>query len=154
MVDETKYTKAYGEKETRVSLRMPTERERLRETSMEEEDLKARSSKKVKGGDHSFSKDASCPTSYADLPEEPINTIDGEKGTSYQDPQLGVKSVAGDVSNSYDDEWLEVSHEEAMEDDRGPVAGEGNLMLMSALLWSCPRRRSNASRSHGWMGSL
>lgn len=61
--------------------------------TMKEEDLRHRSSKKVKGGSHEFSNDSTRPLSYADVVDE-MEVGDAAK-KSYKETVLGIDAGSG-----------------------------------------------------------
>lgn len=75
----------------------------IKESSKEEEDLKARSSKKSKGGDHVFVEGRPPPVSYADL------DTDNQKKRTFKETVLGLTS---DLSKG--DEPVEEASESQM----------------------------------------
>lgn len=82
--------------------------------SAEEADLVARSVKKVKGGEQSFSKEYSLPVSYADLYEEDKEEGAGMCKRSYRDSVVGAE---GGEEQCHDgggrgEEWLDADIDE------------------------------------------
>lgn len=65
--------------------------------SKEEDDLKARSSKKVKGGEHEFSNSSSQPVSYADMVAGETGEEANTQRRSFKDTVLGKMVGVGEV---------------------------------------------------------
>lgn len=85
-------------------------------TSREEEDLKARSSKKVKGGEHRFSVRSSLPVSYFEVHEGGFTSSLAADGCSYKDSLMGASDVASEEGVPEDDEWEEAIGDEALKE--------------------------------------
>lgn len=103
-----------------------TERERA--PSSKEADLFDLSVNKVKGGEHSFSKESSSPVSYVDLHEDP-NEVLGGKSKSYLDSVLGRNGGEGDS-----DEGMKDSHKATHEGDKENEVEKHNITIVKKKL--------------------